>query len=297
MTDVYVVGALHLDVIVSAERLPKPDETLMGEGVAYRFGGKGGNQALAAARMGASVAMAGRVGRDDFAETILNTLRKSGVDHTGVLQVPGATGMSVAIIQDDGEYGAVVVSGVNQTINSADINIDGARIVLLQNEIPNCINESILRAKPPQTRIILNAAPARASSREFLAQVDVLVANRLEAAQLTGDSCTEGSLEDSARALLALGPKAVVVTAGKSGAVLLEAGNMTWIYPPVQSFGSAHGAGDSFVGALAAELALGANLKEAAQFASIAAAHFVQVPPADRNRITKHAVVSWRSQL
>ena len=292
MSDVFVVGALHLDVVVSAARLPALDETLMGEGVAYRFGGKGGNQALAAARMGAQVAMAGRVGDDTFAQTILTDLRTAGVDHAQVRQVPGATGMSVAIVEAQGEYGAVVVPGVNQTIEPTEVRPGTARIVLLQNEIPQAVNLAVAQAA--NAKVILNAAPARPTSSDLLACVDLLVVNRLEAMQMLGEEAIDPTA--AAKELTKLGPKAVIVTAGKEGAVLCDAGGATWIKPPVQAIGAAHGAGDAFVGALAAELAGGAALGTAVQFAAISAAHFVQTPPEARQRITREDVVNWAAK-
>ncbi|MDH3264281.1 MAG: PfkB family carbohydrate kinase, partial [Paracoccaceae bacterium] len=113
---VWVVGSLHLDVIVEAPRLPRLDETLVGQGVSYRLGGKGGNQAVAAARMGAEVAMAGAVGSDAFAETLLAELDRAGVDRAGVARLPGASGMSVAILDATGGYGAVIVSAANLVV-------------------------------------------------------------------------------------------------------------------------------------------------------------------------------------
>lgn len=294
MTDVFVVGALHLDVVVGAARLPELDETLMGQGVAYRFGGKGGNQALAAARMGARAAMAGRVGADDFAATILAALAEAGVDHAQVRRVAGASGVSVAIVAGSGEYGAVVVSGVNQTIDAAEVTLGAAAVLLLQNEIPEAVNRAVAQTKNPGTRVILNAAPARPCSADLLDLVDLLVVNRVEARQMLGSRARGDDPKALAHALMDLGPGAVIVTAGKDGAYLVDGSGGHRIDPPVQAQGSAHGAGDAFVGALAAEIARGQDLKAAAAFAALSAAHFVQVPPADRAQITRRAVEAWR---
>ncbi len=132
MGEVFVVGALHLDVVVDAPHLPALDETVVGSAVAYRFGGKGGNQAAAAARMGARVAMAGRVGRDAFGERLLAELDAAGVCRSQVLQGTGASGMSVAIVDQRGDYGAVIVSGVNREIRPEDVTVPNcAKVVLL----------------------------------------------------------------------------------------------------------------------------------------------------------------------
>lgn len=293
MSDVFVAGALHLDVVVDAPRLPMLDETLFGQSVAYRFGGKGGNQALAAARMGASVAMAGRVGDDAFAAAVLAELETSGVDHAQVLQVTGATGMSVAIVEAGGEYGAVVVSGVNRTIDAGQVDPGGARVLLLQNEIDETVNLAVARRRDPSARVILNAAPARPVSPELLRQTDLLIVNRVEAAQMTGADVIGLDVEAAATELASFGPDAVVVTAGADGALLVEDGKQEWILPPVRAEGSAHGAGDAFAGALAAEISRGCGLKDAVRFASASAAHFIGTPPELRSEITRTDVNAW----
>ena len=296
MTDVFVVGALHLDVVVDAPRLPARDETLIGDDVAYRFGGKGGNQALAAARMGARVAMAGRVGNDAFAETILSALDRAGVDRGQVLAVPGSTGMSVAIIEAGGEYGAVVVSGVNRTIDPDEVDPGHAGVILLQNEIAEHVNLATVR-RATGAKVVLNAAPARPVSQALLQATDLLVVNRVEAAQLTGQTADNLDPADAARGLASQGPNAVVVTLGSEGAVVCRGAATEALLPPKQVAGSADGAGDAFVGALASELARAQPLDAAVRFAAAAAAHFVQTPPEARQAITRKAVEGWLAAL
>ncbi len=296
MSDVFVVGALHLDVVVDAPRLPVLDETLIGSSVAYRFGGKGGNQALSAARMGARVAMAGRVGDDSFAAPVLSALDRAGVDRGQVRAVTGATGMSVAIVEDGGEYGAVVVSGVNRSIDPDEVDPGDASLLLLQNEIPDAINLAVMQ-KAAHAQIVLNAAPARQVPEALLAAVHVLIVNRVEAAQITG--CAPDALDaaSAAQDLARRGPSAVIVTLGADGAVLWDGHGLQKIAPPCRAEGSAHGAGDAFVGALAAELAAGRSLDKAAGFAALAAAHYVQTPPADREAIRRQDVEDWAKTL
>ena len=281
MNDVFVVGALHLDVVVDAPRLPELDETLIGDSVAYRFGGKGGNQALFSARMGARVAMAGRVGDDSFARTIMSELDRSGVDRSQVLQVPGATGMSVAIVEAHGEYGAVVVSGVNRTIDHKQIDTRGSKVILLQNEVPEDVNLGVVHGAS-DVQVVLNAAPARTVAPELLKATDLLVVNRVEAARLTDAAAGDLDAPDAARELAALGPRAVVVTLGAQGAVLYDGKALERVPPPARVEGSAHGAGDAFVGAMAAELARGRDPMTAVRFAASSAAYFVRTPPESR---------------
>ncbi|RMH46574.1 MAG: ribokinase, partial [Alphaproteobacteria bacterium] len=215
---VLVAGALHLDIIVDAPHLPRRDETVTGSAVAYRMGGKGGNQAVAAARMGAVTAMAGRVGRDGFGARILEALDAAGVDRSRVVAGDGPTGISVAIVEATGEYGAVIVSGVNGTVRADDIELPaGLRVLMLQNEIPEAVNLALARRAAPGTLLVLNAAPARPVARELLARTDVLVVNRIEAAQMTGAAPALPDPAAAARLLRGLGPKAVIVTLGADG--------------------------------------------------------------------------------
>lgn len=278
MIDVAVVGSLHLDIMVSAPRLPERDETLIGTSWYYKFGGKGGNQAVAAARFGARTAFGGQTGRDDFGDRLRSNLSVSGIDVTHVDVDPGhGSGMSVAISEADGEYGAVVVSGANLTINAQEIatrweSLWHAKVLLLQNEIPEVVSRTAARhAKEKGAKIILNAAPAREMSQGFLNLVDVLVVNRVEARMLAGT-------DDPDRALLSLHTprRDVILTRGGEGLVLLTRGGVRVDVPalPVKVV-STHGAGDCFCGALAARLAMGDEIEFACRFASSAAARFV----------------------
>lgn len=278
MIDVAVVGSLHLDIMVSAPRLPERDETLMGSSWRYKCGGKGGNQAVAAARFGARTAFGGQTGKDDFGERLRNNLKIAGVDITHVEVDPGhGSGMSVAISEADGEYGAVVVSGANLTINAQEIasrweSLWQTKVLLLQNEISEVVSRTAARlAKENGARIVLNAAPAREMSQGFLNLIDVLVVNRVEARMLAGT-------EDPDRALTSLHTprRDVVLTRGGEGLVLLTRHGVRVDVPalPVKVI-STHGAGDCFCGALAARLAMGDEIEFACRFASSAAARFV----------------------
>lgn len=267
---ILVCGSLHLDVLVTAPHLPRLDETVTGEAVRYAFGGKGGNQALAAARCGAKVAMAGRVGTDGFAAPLLQALDAAGIDRAQVQTDPGPSGMSVAIVERTGGYGAVIVSGANLAIDERLIALPpGTTHLMLQNEIPEAVNIAVARrARAAGARIILNAAPARAMPPELLALADLLVVNRVEAADLTAPGTRPA---EAAQALAARGPAAVIVTLGAEGLVLWDGAAQ---YAPARSVPviSTHGAGDAFLGALAAELARGAPLRGAAAFGQAAAA-------------------------
>lgn len=296
-TDVFVVGALHLDVIVRAPRLPQPDETLPGSAVDYAFGGKGGNQARAAARHGARTAMAGRVGDDRFADTLLDHLAEAGVAATQVRRGPGASGMSVAIVEDSGDYGAVIVSGVNAQIDPTHVAVPpGTRFLLLQNEIPEAVNAAVAgAARTAGAQVILNAAPAREVSPELLQYVDLLIVNRGEAATLTGRRITTRAEAETAARALAGDGRAAIVTLGAEGLVHCDGTSATHHPAHPAKVISTHGAGDCFVGALAAQLAAGRPMDEALAYAQAAAALHVSTPPEDRAAITPEAVRAAQS--
>lgn len=289
--EVFVTGALHLDVVVDAPHLPRLDETVVGTGVAYRFGGKGGNQAVAAARFGARVAMAGRVGRDRFGGMILAALDAAGVEREQVREVDGASGMSVAIVEVSGEYGAVIVSGVNRETGGVTVP-EGTRVILLQNELPEAVNLAVAE-RAGKALLVLNAAPARAVAPELLERLDLLVVNRGEAAALAGTDDPQAAAER----LRALGPQAVIVTLGSEGLVALSDGGLMRMPAPKVAMVSAHGAGDAFTGALAARLARGDALPEALCFAQGAAALTVATHPDRRGDLTEARVRDFLAGL
>jgi ribokinase len=291
---VLVAGSLHYDVVVTADHLPALDETLPGTSVSYLCGGKGGNQAVAAALHGAPTAMAGIVGDDAFGEVLLDNLERAGVERSAVAVSPGASsGMSVAIVTGQGDYGAVIVSAANLAIDARHIEVaEDVRILLLQNEIPEDANALLAgKARGSGAKVILNAAPARPFATALRAQVDLLIVNRVEAAMLGS-----GSVETTAEAIAAAGLLAAggdtIVTLGADGAVLARAEGRPRHFPalPVE-VRSTHGAGDAFAGALAARLALGADLDPALLYAQAAAALHVSLPPGERASITPAMVL------
>ncbi|MEM9197261.1 MAG: PfkB family carbohydrate kinase [Pseudomonadota bacterium] len=285
--DVLVVGALHWDTIVGAPRLPALDETLPGGGVSYALGGKGANQAVAAAQHGAQVAMAGCVGADPAGTAMLAALDAAGVQRGQVRVVPGASGMSVAIVGETGGYGAVIVSAANLWIEADRIAFPpGCRILLLQNEIPEPANLALARrARAAGLRVVLNAAPARAIG-VLIGAVDLLVVNRVEAASLTG-------MDDPKAALARLADGcATLITLGAVG-LIWQDGAASGALPalPVTPI-STHGAGDAFLGALAARLARDDPFAEACAYANAAASLHVATPPDRRAALTPADVKS-----
>jgi ribokinase len=281
--DVIVCGSLHLDIMVYSPSLPRPDETVAGTKWAQQCGGKGGNQAVMAARSGARVVMIGRVGADDFGARLLKNLVDAEVDSSAVLvDETVGSGMSAAIVRDDGDYGAVIVSGANLRLEPQAVAqqwraVGGARVLVLQNEIPEPANLAAASAAHADGAfVIMNAAPARVMAKELLDRIDCLVVNRIEAEMLSGDPVRNPT--DAASVLSKIGVRIrnVIVTLGGEGLVLKSAdGSISTISAKKVEVISSHGAGDCFVGALAAKVAAGAALAEAAEFANAAAAAHV----------------------
>ena len=284
---ILVVGSLHLDVIVHSSRLPKPDETLLGDKVSYRFGGKGGNQAVAAAKIDVQVFMAGRIGTDNFGKQIYDTLSNQNINLDGLKMVDEATGMSVALIGSDGIYSAVVVSGVNQTIELSEIAVpDDLTVLVLQNEINTDANFEIIKKVPKSTFVILNAAPALTPNKDFFERIDLLVVNQLEAKMLLNEEPSIFNNLDALRKLQNLGPKEVIITMGADGYTGISKNGEIFSEPGIKvDVLSTHGAGDSFVGTLAAFICKGEPINIASQYAQASSALHVKTPIDQREKI------------
>ncbi len=286
---VVVLGSLHLDVMVEVPVRPRLGETVVGSGWALQPGGKGGNQAVAAARHGARVAMVGAVGEDAFAAPLLAYLRAFGVD-VGAIQVRSEpSGMSIAMMEPSGDYGAIIISGANLTLGPAAVAeaaglISRARWLVLQNEVPDDANlAAATAARKAGCGVILNAAPARALSNGLPGHINILVVNMLEAEALSGVAIEDGvGAAHAATELLALAPCAIV-TAGGHGLAAANRDGFALTLPahPVGVV-STHGAGDAFVGALAARLADGSTLADALGYANAAAALTVASTASER---------------
>ncbi len=281
--DVVVFGSLHMDIVVRAPDRPRRGETVTGQSWAYKPGGKGGNQAVEAARAGVRTAMVGAVGDDDFGRGLVENLRRNRVDVEAVTRRTGAgSGMSVAIVDAGGDYGAVIVSGVNLLLGPAEADaavalVAEAGILVLQNEISEEANRAALAAARRRgIRTLLNAAPARPLPEDFGALLDHLVVNAIEAEALGAPPVASlAAAEAAARQLLPLAG-AVIVTAGGAGVAAARREGPSLALPAhrVAVVGT-HGAGDAFIGTLAAALSGGGALDEALRRANAAAARHV----------------------
>lgn len=287
---VVVFGSLHYDIIVKGPARPRKGETVTGSAWHPDCGGKGGNQAVSAAKQGVPSAMIGAVADDQFGAALLANLERNGVYSNLVRTISGAgSGMSVAIFDSEGDYGAVIVSGSNLELGSQDVEAakdmfrPGA-ILVLQNEVPDAANVLAASAmKKAGGRVILNAAPARKPSDALQALVDIVVVNAVEAEALS-DVAEVNSLHSAlaaARTLVKTYPVAVV-TAGGDGVACVERDNgQETAIPAIRvKLVSTHGAGDEFIGVLAAQLLRHAPMATALAKANEAAALLVSTPRA-----------------
>ena len=285
MKNLLVVGSLHLDIVVSSPRIPKKDETIIGSAVKYVFGGKGGNQAIAADRNGASTFFAGRVGSDSFADLLTKQLEGSSVNFNALQVGQGASGMSVAIVEASGEYGAAVVSGENTNIDETLIKIpENTGVLLLQNEISETVNLEIAKkAKAAGCKVWLNAAPAKKINSAFFSLVDICIVNRVEAEfyNFINNNKTHKNLT-------------IIKTLGHEGLELIKPNGKIRKIPAfsVNSI-SSHGAGDMFIGALAARYLIGDTMENALLYAQAAAALFISKAEEERAGITQRAVIDF----
>ncbi|TYC98428.1 ribokinase [Arthrobacter echini] len=278
---IVVVGSINVDLVVTLERHPRPGETVRGRSLTVLPGGKGANQAVAAALLGGHVTMIGAVGSDEYADTGLSMLTSAGVDLRAVRRSPGTTGIAIVEVSDDGENTIVVVPGANAEatpalVDSAAETIADAAVVVAQGEVPADTTEAAMRLG--SGRVILNLAPVIHLNREALLLADPLVVNEHEGAlvlaQLGG---REASDEQSVvEALLECGLASVVMTLGAAGALVSDGGGIIAVPAPRVDAVDSTGAGDAFVGALAVRLAEGSGLEDSVRFAVQVGAYAVQ---------------------
>ena len=275
---IVVVGSLNQDLVVPVARFPAPGETVLGGDYARHPGGKGANQAVAAARAGGRVTMVGRVGDDAFGHALRAALRADGVDDVGVRTTPERpTGVAFITVDAAGQNTIVVASGANAALTPDDLDphaFHDASVLLLQLEVPLATVLAAARAgRAAGARVVLNLAPARPLGPDELADVDVLVVNETEAAVVTGLDVAAVARDPAAalRALTDLVP-AAVVTLGADGAAWRADGVPGEVRGHRVAAIDTTAAGDAFVGALAVRLGAGAGLAEAVTYGNAAGA-------------------------
>lgn len=290
---VLVVGSVNVDLVITAERLPGAGETVTGGTFARHMGGKGGNQAVAAARLGATVSLVAAVGGDELGSEARRALEAEGVDLAAVATLPGnVTGVAIVVVDSGGENLIVVAGGANDSLSMAHVR-DALEtfapspedVVLVGHEIPTAAaREALRRGRGAGATTILNPAPAEGLDRSTFGLADVLTPNRRELSVLvaaegrrTGRSARAEDPARAAATLLEPGPEgagagAILVTLGAAGAILVRRGaDPLPLAAPHAAAVDSVGAGDTLSGALAAALAEGRTLEEAARRAVVAA--------------------------
>lgn len=275
-TPVVVLGGINMDLVVEVAALPRPGETVLGGDMRRFGGGKGANQAVAAARMRAATHLIGRVGTDDLGDALLAGLRNDGVEVRGVLRDSEApTGVALIGVDASGNNSIIVSSGANARVSEVDLDaaqsVVGQGGVLVANfEVPaDVVMVAAARSRASRGQVILNLAPALVPPDGLLARVDVLVVNETEGAMLAGRA---GAPADLAAELLTRGPRSVVLTVGAEGAWVAQSDGVVHLRGHRVQVVDSTAAGDAFIGALAAELARGARLVAACHVANAAGA-------------------------
>ncbi len=304
MAEVCVLGSINQDFVLKVERRPEPGETVTDAELSTGSGGKGANQAAAAALLGASVSFLGRVGDDEFGEPLVRALEEKGIDTSLIERASGyQTGAAFITVTPDGENAITVAPGANRAITPEDVDaaaesIRGARVLVAQMEVPKeVVGRAAEVAASGDIRVVLNLAPTFEVPRELLERLDPLVVNEHEAAFLLGSRVegVEGALS-AAPELLSLGPGSAVITLGDAGAVVADSSSATHIPAPGVEVVDTTGAGDAFVGALAVKLARDAPLEEAVSYAVRAGAAAVTKEGAQGALPTPEVVEALRDE-
>lgn len=272
---VLVVGSLNMDLDVFVPRLPQTGETILGGTFATIPGGKGANQAVAAARMGAAVTMIGRVGNDDYGQTLHRLAAQDGIDTSHIeIDPKEPTGVALITVDTEGRNTIVVASGANRTltadhIRAAEQAFSTADVLVTQLESPlDVVSEAVNLAVKCGIHVVLNPAPARSLSVELLSKVEFLIPNEGEAMHIAGSESLEAAIPN----LLGLGVRHLIITLGEQGALLVTSeGRKQFPAHQVEAIDTV-AAGDAFVGAFATGIAEGLSLEDAIQLGNTAGA-------------------------
>jgi ribokinase len=272
MPDILVVGSINADLVVRAPRFPEPGETISGEDLQIIPGGKGANQAVAAARQGASVSMVGRVGNDSFGPELIRNLKKNNVDTSHVeIDPQAATGTATIIVDGNGQNSIVLSAGGNGKVSRADVDnasFSDHKLLLLQLEIPiETVFAAAQRARESGLRVLLNPAPARPLPDELISLPDFILPNEIELSLLTDQPTHDlSSAEKAAKKLLERGAQNVIVTLGANGALIVTDKQVLHVDSYPVDVVDTTAAGDAFIGGFASALLQNKSFEEAVRY-------------------------------
>ena len=271
--DVLVIGSLNADLVVRAPHFPQPGETISGGDLHIIPGGKGANQAVAAARQGASVAMLGRVGQDGFGDFLLDNLKNNHVEISNIERDDASTGTAIIVVDENGQNSIVLSAGANGKVSPADVDHASAlrpSLILLQLEIPTLtVFHAAQYARKNNIRVILNPAPAKPLPDELISLADFIIPNETELSLLTGLEVKDiPSAEQAAKVLLKRGAKNVIVTLGEKGALFVSSKQVTHVDTYKVDVVDTTAAGDAFIGGFASALLRGFEIEEAVKYAN-----------------------------
>jgi ribokinase len=299
---ILVIGSLNCDMIFLQDRLPEKAETYLGKSASVCSGGKGANQAVQAAKLGAPTKMVGKVGKDALGRFLRGTIANYGVDISALEETSVATGMAAVHTLPDGVYYSTVAPGANLDMTIKDVKgwqslIANAKVVVLQLEIPIPVVEAVIAAAHQAgTYVVLNAAPAAELSEETLRQVDCLIANEVEASYYLGTTIySQEDVKNHYQEVLAKVGDAMVITLGDRGSVLCD-GTGVYEFTPVPGVNAVEttGSGDSYVGAFAYQKFKGATNREACDFAASVAEYTVTKVGAQDSMPTLEEIKEYR---
>ncbi|MFJ4196809.1 ribokinase [Pseudomonas sp. NPDC089534] len=301
--NVVVIGSLNMDLVTRAPRLPLGGETLIGHSFATVPGGKGANQAVAAARLGAAVAMVGCVGNDAYGAQLRDALLAERIDCRAVSAVADSSGVALIVVDDNSQNAIVIVAGANGALTSAVVDrfddvLQAADVVICQLEVPDAtVGHALKRARALGKTVILNPAPAsRVLPSDWYASIDYLIPNESEAAILSG--LPVDSLEAAERAashLIGLGAGKVLITLGAQGLLFASGTGFEHFPAPKVKAVDTTAAGDTFVGGFAAALARGESEAQAIRYGQVAAALSVTRAGAQPSIPTRSEVQAFKS--
>ena len=300
---ILVAGAINTDLVATVERAPEAGETVTGRSFAIYSGGKGANQAVAAARSGASVVMLGGVGRDDFGTSRKADLMRDAIDLSYIAAIDDASsGVALITVEEGGENRIAYVPGATLGVtpeHCVDAFTGAApRLVLATNELSHACHERLFaRAREGGVRVVFNAAPDPDGARDLLPLIDVLIVNRGEAAAMAGVQAEGRSPEELLAALRDAGARDVVITLGGDGAIGYAGGVVVRQPPLAVEVVDTTGAGDAFCGALAARLLAGESLAEAVRCGAVAGALAATKPGAQSSIPTAAEIMSALPRL